>query len=395
MLEYNSLQSLLGISPTNHKGSSAGGSPNKDHKNAINIFPVSKYKLQTEETKSKEQETRKEVDEEDGEEAPQLKRRDSFKTLKLPDIQIQNNDIPSRNSSPFAVSISYSKHSKSNSNIPKNLHNQTLPLEQSESPGLSIPTDPEEEENDALAGLNHFVSPVSAKVKKKKLFLFKSPPEEQGFESDHQPSGVNKISEGLLKNRSPSLNYIKGFKHDNSNNSSCVSDESNESTNDNPRTLTSKELQKTPKKSPFFHSAQKSPTPITTSGLAKNKASSFTHKSNGTLRLKPGTKELLTLPPITPARKDIPIKKKDERIFSFKTTGPEKIKPLATPSTSANRNRPLIEAPEALFFGSKTLNTPKKEFKSGQEFRAIVGYNVKESQNNSRKKLLSVLKNDN
>jgi len=58
--------------------------------------------------------------------------------------------------------------------------------------------------------------------------------------SDHQPSGVNKISEGLLKNRSPSLNYIKGFKHDNSNNSSCVSDESNESTNDNPRTLTSK-----------------------------------------------------------------------------------------------------------------------------------------------------------
>jgi len=126
MLEYNSLQNLLGISPTNHKGSSAGGSPNKDHKNAINIFPVSKYKLQTEETKSKEQETRKEVDEEDGEEAPQLKRRDSFKTLKLPDIQIQNNDIPSRNSSPFAVSISYSKHSKSNSNIPKNLHNQTV-----------------------------------------------------------------------------------------------------------------------------------------------------------------------------------------------------------------------------------------------------------------------------
>jgi len=57
--------------------------------------------------------------------------------------------------------------------------------------------------------------------------------------SDHPTSG-NKLTEELFKNRSPSLSQIKGFKLENSNNSSYISDESTESANDNPRALTTK-----------------------------------------------------------------------------------------------------------------------------------------------------------
>lgn len=121
MIEYNSLQSLLGISPTNHKGSSGGGSPNKDDKNTINLFPVPKHKFHNEETKSREHETRKEED------VVKEKRHDSVNLVKLPDIQVHTTEIPSRNSTPFSINISYtSKHNKSSSNITRNMNNQTV-----------------------------------------------------------------------------------------------------------------------------------------------------------------------------------------------------------------------------------------------------------------------------
>jgi len=125
MIEYNSLQSLLGISPSHHKGSSSGASPHKDDKASINLFPIPKNKFHTEETKSKEQEVKKE-EEISYHESSRKAKNDPNNTLKLPDISTHN-EIPSRNSSPFAISLSYpTKNTKSNSNTSKNANNQTV-----------------------------------------------------------------------------------------------------------------------------------------------------------------------------------------------------------------------------------------------------------------------------
>jgi len=445
--DYDSLQSLLGMtvnslySPKNYPGSPIRDTTksnftftketrtttlntDKDYiktSESIDRSPLAITKSHNEEAKFFKESSPLHKKEEEGLKSPDRNRfrikstssTKAMETLPYTDF-INHNQVFNPNTVPPVKSKSLMSN-QSDSSHPK-ITVSAIQGESMDSPS-TMKTEPEDENDDSLSEIKNIIGQSSNTTRERSLtskaFLLKNIHTDAGFESDNVLGNTKKNLDDSWNNhnksvRSPSVNIAKGSKFDNSNNTSYATDDSNESANDNPRSLSSKELLKFPKKSPFYHSSVKPPSPMTSMSTKNSKLGTFNPKTfsfvtmTPTARKKHNESREFILPPITPNQKrdgSLP-KRKEEKNLSMKAN-PDSLRSQQnlTPSmASTNSSSKLITEPmESLNFGVR--NSPsisKKNFKSIQDFRAIVGFNSKDSSDGSvggmKKKGVAALK---
>jgi len=348
MSDYDSLQSLLGITTNSlYSPKNFPGSPIRDTTKSTLTFTketrtttlnTDKDYIKTSEsidksplattTKSQNEEAKffKESSptalkkEEDGLRSPdrnrfRIKSTSSTKALEtLPYTDFINQNPALSNNIPTSPLKSKSLMSNKSDTSNHKITTSAMQGESMDSPS-TMKTEPEDENDDSLSEIKNIIGQSSNTTRERSLtskaFLLKNIHTDAGFESDNVLGNTKKHLDDSFNNnsksvRSPSVNIAKGSKFDNSNNTSYATDDSNESGNDNPRSLSSKELLKFPKKSPFYHSSVKPPSPMTSMSTKNSKLGTFNPKTFSFVTMTPSARKKhnesreFILPPITP-----------------------------------------------------------------------------------------------
>ena len=196
---------------------------------------------------------KKEKEEEEGLKSPDRNRFriKSTSTTKASDILpytdfINTNQVFNNGTLPLKSKSSLSNNSDG-STAKMQAFNSNFNGDMPDSPS-TMKTEPEDENDDSLSEIKTFIGQSNTTRDRQhssstKVFMFKNIHTDAGFESDNVLANSKKNYDDSFNGksmRSPSLNATKTAKFDNSNNTSYATDDSNESSNDNPRALSSK-----------------------------------------------------------------------------------------------------------------------------------------------------------